>query len=121
MIHTAVPQIIDPFAAAVERTTGQPIRHVGHLPCAHVLQWGEADCGIAGLVHSVEPGQLIFHRVTFSETLRHRLDITAQDLAACCLAQLGLMDVGGIPRPFRRSVRLRLIPAALVARHAATA
>ncbi|MFG6082052.1 hypothetical protein ACEUZ9_002693 [Paracoccus litorisediminis] len=115
MYLAAVPQIIDPFAAAVERATGHPTRYVGHLPVAHALQWGEADCGIAGLVHSVEPGQLIFHRVTFSETLRHRLDITAQDLAACCLAQLGLMDVGGIPRPFRRSVRLTPVSPAVVA------
>jgi len=110
MIHSP-PPFIDPRIAEVEALTGFRPRWSSRLPvpCWHALCWHGDYFRRAGLVW--DASGLHFAVLSFDDRLARRYNLGNADLAAAGLEALGIMETRGIPRAFRRSVRVKRIPA----------
>ncbi|HWL56959.1 MAG TPA: hypothetical protein VNQ78_09840 [Paracoccus sp. (in: a-proteobacteria)] len=109
-LHGFLP-LPDTRAAEVTRLTGFAPRWVSPLPvpCWHALCWHGADFRRAGLVW--DASGLHFAVLTFDDRLARHYNLGNADLATAGLEALGIMETRGIPRAFRRSVRVKRIPA----------
>ncbi|MBD9526211.1 hypothetical protein [Paracoccus sp. PAR01] len=108
--------LADPRCATVRDLTGHPVRWYSVLPTFHALQWLDHEAARAGLVWTAHPGPFAFAALRFDPGLVRRFAITPPDLAAAALERLGLIQTRELPRPFRRNLRVRPIPADRVVR-----